>query len=144
MISEGKGENKKTAPWQDKGKGGLALHKKLQLSASAAGAAAGIVNGLLGAGGGMVLLPLLSRIRELTDSQAFACSVCVMLPISAVSAAVYFLRGGGFPPQTLPYLIGGALGGILAGVLLRRVKAVWLHRLLGLFVLWGALRLLLQ
>ena len=42
-----------------------------------AGAAAGLVNGLFGGGGGMVLLPLLSRWGTLDQKKAFA--TCVAL-----------------------------------------------------------------
>ena len=126
-------------------KGGLALRMRIKRYLPALyGAAAGLLNGLFGAGGGMLLLPLLSRVPELTEREAFACSVCVMLPLSAVSAAIYFLRGGSFAADALPYQLGGALGGIAAGLLLRRANTRLLHRLLGGFILFGALRLLLQ
>lgn len=108
------------------------------------GAAAGIVNGLFGAGGGMVLLPLLSRLTDLKPRECFACSVCIILPLSLVSAAVYLLRGGAFVPEAVPYLIGGAGGGVLAGLLLKKLPTALLHRALGAFILWGGVRLLLQ
>ena len=109
-----------------------------------AGAAAGIVNGLFGAGGGMVLLPLLSKTTDLEDQEVFANCVAIILPLSLVSAAVYLLRGGSFLMQIVPYLIGGAIGGVIAGLLLKKLKAKWLHRALGLFILWGGFRLLLR
>ena len=40
-------------------------------------------------------------------------------------------------------LIGGAIGGVIAGLLLKKLKAVWLHRALGLFIIWGGIRLLI-
>ena len=46
------------------------------LRAGLTGAAAGAVNGLFGAGGGMLLLPLLHRLTDLREHEAFACSVC--------------------------------------------------------------------
>lgn len=114
------------------------------LRAGLTGAAAGAVNGLFGAGGGMLLLPLLRRLTDLREHEAFACSVCTMLPLSVVSLVVYWLRGGEFLTAALPYLAGGALGGIAAGLLLRRLSAVWLHRALGALIVWGGLRLLLR
>ncbi len=107
------------------------------------GAAAGVINGLFGAGGGMVLLPLLGKTTELKDKEVFANCVAIILPISLISAVVYFLRGGSFASESVPYLIGGAIGGVIAGVLLKKLKAVWLHRALGLFILWGGVRLLI-
>ncbi len=107
------------------------------------GAAAGIVNGLFGAGGGMVLLPLLSKTTDLEGKEVFANCVAIILPLSLVSAVVYFLRGGSFAAESVPYLIGGAIGGVIAGVLLKKLKVKWLHRALGIFIVWGGIRLLM-
>ena len=108
------------------------------------GAAAGIVNGLFGAGGGMVLLPLLTHTTDLKEHETFASCVCIVLPLSLVSAGVYLLHGGEFASSSVPYLIGGALGGVIAGMLLKRLPTKWLHRILGVFILWGGARLLLR
>ena len=124
------------------GKDGRGLKKRY--GAVISGAAAGIANGLFGAGGGMLLLPLLSRTTDLKPRECFACSVCIILPLSLVSAGVYLLRGGAFVTQALPYLLGGAAGGVIAGLLLKRLPTTLLHRALGIFILWGGLRLLLQ
>ena len=43
--------------------------------AALAGAAAGSVNGLFGAGGGMVLVPMLIRFGRLEDKKAFSSAV---------------------------------------------------------------------
>ena len=108
------------------------------------GGLAGIVNGLFGAGGGMVLIPLLRKLTNLEEKEIFACSVAVILPLSAVTLGMYFLNGGQITSQGIPYIIGGALGGIGAGVLLKKVKAKWLHWLLGAFILYGGIRLILS
>ena len=108
------------------------------------GAVAGVVNGLFGAGGGMVLIPLVRRWTALEEKQVFACSVGIILPLSAVTLGMFFLYGGKINTQGLPYVIGGALGGIGAGLLLKKVKSVWLHRLLGAFILYGGVRLVLS
>lgn len=117
---------------------------KHRYGAALCGAAAGVANGLFGAGGGMVLLPLLSRLTEVKGHESFASCVCIILPLSLVSAGVYALRGGGFALESVPYLIGGALGGVIAGLVLKRLPTKWLHRILGAFILWGGARLLLQ
>ena len=117
---------------------------KKQYGAALSGAAAGLANGLFGAGGGMVLLPLLSRLTELDGHECFASCVCIILPLSLVSAGVYALRGGSFATESVPYLIGGALGGVSAGRRLQRLPTKWLHRVLGAFILWGGARLLLR
>ena len=90
----------------------------------------------------MILIPLFRKLTDLEEKEIFACSVGVILPLSAVTLAVYFLNGGEIASQGWPYVIGGALGGVGAGILLKRVKAKWLHWILGAFILYGGFRLI--
>ena len=113
------------------------------VKAGTAGAATGLVNGFFGAGGGMLLVPLLTGLCRLDDKIAFASSISVILPISIVTLITYAMQGSVEFPASLPYLIGGAVGGILGGLFFRRISAVMLHRLLGLFILWGGIRLVM-
>ena len=107
-----------------------------------AGAAAGFVNGFFGAGGGMVLVPLLILLAKVEDKAAFSSAVCIILPICIVSLIFYGLHGALPLQESLPYLIGGAGGGILGGVLFKKVSSRFLHIALGLLILYGGVRLL--
>ncbi|MBR4308445.1 MAG: TSUP family transporter [Oscillospiraceae bacterium] len=112
------------------------------LSACICGAVAGVVNGLLGTGGGMVLLPLLERYCDLEEKEVFACCVGIILPLSTVSLGAYFLCGGSIEGEGFTYILGGVAGGVLGGLLLKKLRCRWLHRIMGAFILWGAWRLL--
>lgn len=105
-----------------------------------AGAAAGAVNGLFGAGGGMVLVPMLELGGKLPQKELFPTSVAVIAPLCLVSLGVYGLRSGLPLEAAWPYLLGSALGGILAGLLGRRIPTRLLHKILGLMILWGGIR----
>lgn len=112
-----------------------------KLSLILAGSAAGIVNGLLGAGGGMVLVPLLGRKTGLEEQEIFPASIAIIAPICVAS----LLFSGPWQltfRQTLPYLLGGAVGGIGAGLLGKRIPTIWLHRALGALIIWGGIRYL--
>lgn len=113
-----------------------------RLGAAVCGGLAGIANGLLGAGGGMVLIPLLRLFHLIGDRELFATAIAVMLPVSLVSFGVYALQGQVAFLQALPYCIGGFLGGLLGGLFYKKVPTLWLHRALGLLILWGGVRLL--
>ena len=89
------------------------MEKSGKLRHALSGAAAGLTNGFFGGGGGSVLVPLLTRVCGLSQRQAFATSVAVILPLCVLSAAIYLFRGGLDLTATLPYLIGGAAGGWL-------------------------------
>lgn len=107
-------------------------------------ALAGGVNGLLGAGGGSVLVPLLIRKCGFEAKAAMASSVFLIFPLSAVSVAIYGFQGHLDLHASLPYLIGGCLGGLLAGRLLKKCSALWLRRIFGILLLVGGIRMVLQ
>ncbi len=107
------------------------------------GLLAGAVNGLLGAGGGIIVVIGVSKIfgRHMSDkNDAFTMALCVMLPVSVLSCTIYALRGNmrldGFGIFIIPALIGGAVGGFLLG----RLRTRFVKRLFaGLVVISGVL-----
>lgn len=107
------------------------------------GALGGAINGIFGAGAGMVLVPLLSEWAKIDYKNALATSVSVVLPISLTSAAVYIFRGGVDMPAVLPYLLGGLLGGIIGGIYFNRVSSKWIRRVFALFIIYGGVKNLL-
>ena len=91
---------------------------------AAAGGAAGIINGFFGAGGGMVLVPLLIGVAKLEDKKAFSYAIAIILPMCLVTIAVYWTQQI-FPiEEALPYLLGGLLGGLLAMLATRDLKGI--------------------
>ena len=107
------------------------------------GAAAGLLNGLFGAGGGMVVVPMLGR-DGLPAERAHATSIAIILPLSVVSSLCYLSMGRLDPVTAVKFLPLGLAGAWLGGVLLPKLKTVWLHRIFGVVVLYSAARLLLQ
>ncbi len=108
----------------------------------AAAVCAGAVNGLFGAGGGMVLVPVLSKLSVLDGKSIFPASLAIMLPICLVSLILSVKDTGLHLTDALPYLIGGAVGGICAGKWGQKIPVLWLHRILGGLILWGGIRYL--
>jgi len=104
------------------------------------GFAAGAVNGLFGAGGGMVLVPLLSHKADLQENQVFPASIFIILPICIVS----LIAGGAAIPwrTAMPYLFGSAFGGVAAGIWGKNIPVIWMHRILGILIIWGGVRYL--
>ena len=114
----------------------------MRLRLMLSGAAAGLACGFFGSGGGMILVPLLVGWCHIESKAAFASALSVMLPVCLVSLGVYFLRGALSLADALPYLAGGALGGVLAGICYKKIPKQLLHRAMGLLILWGGVRLL--
>ena len=107
-----------------------------------AGAAAGSITGLFGAGGGMILVPLLLHCGDFEEAEIFPSSVSIMLPLCITSLVLDALRTPLPLTTAMPYLIGSALGGIAAGIFGRKIPTIWLHRLLGALIFYGGVRYL--
>lgn len=95
--------------------------KKALLTAVFSAVAAGFVNGFLGAGGGIILLWMFSRLNpdksDLGARDNFACVVAAVLLLCVVSAVTYSGRGNFnseiFPVLVLPAMAGGVIGAFL-------------------------------
>ncbi|MBQ2704458.1 MAG: sulfite exporter TauE/SafE family protein [Clostridia bacterium] len=103
----------------------------------------GVVNGLLGAGGGMLAVPLLKK-SGLEQKEAHATSIAVILPLSVISAATYLLNGSVTLSDSIPYLLPGAIGAVIGAVLLGKISDKWLRRVFGVFMIWAGIRLLMR
>lgn len=107
------------------------------------GALGGLVNGLFGGGGGMVVVPLLTRWCGVEEKKSFATCVAVIFPFCLLSAAIYLFRTDFDLLTALPYLMGGLAGGFVGGKLMDKVSVVWLRRIFAAFLLYGGVRYLL-
>jgi uncharacterized membrane protein YfcA len=117
----------------------LKIHKKFQ--SILAGTAAGAINGLFGAGGGMILVPMLCSCEDFSQEEVFSSSIVIILPICIASLVAN--SNGTLPwSQAFPFLLGGIPGGILAGLLGRKIPTTWLHRFLGVLIIYGGIRYL--
>lgn len=121
------------------------------------GLGAGLLNGLLGAAGGILLVALLPRLTppaalyppgrplglELENRDTLASAMSVMLPVSAVSAGFYWLGGIRPSPVLLAALIlPAAAGGFLGAKLLSRLPNRLLKRIFAALVTVAGLRML--
>ena len=107
-----------------------------------AGTAAGMVAGLFGAGGGMVLVPLLTALTDIQEDSLFPTSLSIMLPICILSMITQAIITPIPWMDALPYLVGSAVGGFAAGIWGQRIPTKRLHRILGILILWGGFRYL--
>lgn len=90
----------------------------------------------------MVLVPLLTRLTQLREDQIFPASLAVILPVSLTCLFVTSVTGSVAWSEALTWLPGSGLGGVLAGFFGQKIPVKWLHRVLGIFILWGGIRYL--
>ena len=107
------------------------------------GMLAGTANGFFGSGGGLFLVPLFTKWLKMDQRKAFATSVAVILPLSAVALVIYFWKGSIDFMAALPYLLGGLAGGIISGRIFGKISVTWLRRIFGLLIIYGGVRAVL-
>lgn len=106
------------------------------------GSFAGILNGLFGAGGGIMLVPMLEQM-QIEPQKAHATSVAIILPMSLVTSILYLWQGITAHWMLLSILIPcGMIGAGTGSYFLRQVQSIWLRRLFGLILLYSGIRML--
>lgn len=108
---------------------------------------AGIMNGLLGTGGGIVLVFLLSYIlgSETDDSRdIYANAIAVVMPVSVVSLILYAIRGMITDSNFGIYIIPAVAGGLIGGILLGRIKTDLLKKMFAILVIYSGISMILK
>ena len=103
----------------------------------------GVVNVLLGAGGGMLTVPLYKRMN-MSQKQAQINAVATILPITIASAIIYIINGDVKISDTYIYLIPGLIGSIIGTFLIKKVTNKFLTIVFSVFMIWAGLRLLFK
>lgn len=88
-----------------------------------AGLFIGFVNGFLGAGGGMLLVPVLTILLKMNSKVAHSTAVFVIAPICLISGITYIIKGVVDWGILLPVAIGTLIGGIVGTFLLKKLKS---------------------
>ena len=100
----------------------------------------GLANGFFGSGGGLFLVPLFTHLSKMSERKAFATSIAVILPLSTLSTIIYFSKDALDISAAMPYLIGGGLGGIIAGRTFKKIPLNFLRRCFGILIIYGGIR----
>jgi len=122
----------------------------------ATGALAGLTSGLMGVGGGIIMIPLMTALLALTQHKAHGTSLAVIV-FTAISSALTYLwkvQGGGASGQATialtTYLLlavelaaGAIVGARIGALTMNKIPARELRLLFGVFIFFVGLRLLL-
>lgn len=105
------------------------------------GVGVGIVNGIFGAGGGMLAVPLLKK-SGLEQKAAHANAVAVILPITIISAILYLIKGTVTFGDSFAFIPTGLLGSIIATFALQKLSNKLLQKIFAAFMIYAGIRLL--
>lgn len=112
-----------------------------------AGLFGGLANGLLGAGGGIIMTFVLERIMsedEMPRRDIFANVIAATLPISVFSTIIYGIRGDLKTEKFGVFVIPAIIGGLIGAYLLSRISTLWLKRIFAALVIWSGIYMVLK
>ena len=104
------------------------------------GALIGVINGFFGGGGGMVCVPILEKGMNLSNKQAHATTIAVILPISIFSAIVWGFSSTADSLTIVWVGIGSVIGGITGAILLKKIESKMVKIIFSLIVLAAGIR----
>ena len=104
--------------------------------------AAGVLNGLLGTGGGMVLTLSLRAAYPEKEREAMALSTACMLLFSILTTILYLFQGHIDPLDALPVLLPALLGGGVGALFLGRIGSPLLDAILAVLLVLSGISLL--
>lgn len=103
----------------------------------------GFINSLLGAGGGMITVPLLKKFN-LSQNEAHASTVAVIFPLTIISAFMYILKGYVEISDALPFVIFGIAGSVVGAWILKKVSPKILKRIFAVFMIYAGVRMVFK
>lgn len=115
----------------------------LWLKLLAIGLITGLVNGLLGIGGGTILIPCMVFLLGISQHQAHGTSLAIILPTALVSSIIYGLNNDLDIKLSLQVALGGMAGGYLGARLMNYIPAATLKKFFALFMFLAGLRMVM-
>ncbi len=118
-------------------------NKHFYIKTAVSGLAAGLVNGFFGAGGGLILVPLLKKLCNQKTATAHSTSVAVILPLCVAGYFIYSSNITQLSYDALPFIIGGVLSAPLGALFLKKLSPKLLKKLFGAFMIFCAVRMII-
>lgn len=108
----------------------------------AIGLAAGLINGLLGVGGGTLLIPALTHLEGIKQHKAHGTTITVILPTAITSIVIYALSHKMDISLTWRIALTGSLGSFIGARLMNHLNAPLLKKIFAVFIIITGIRLL--
>ena len=103
----------------------------------------GLINGTIGAGGGLIAVPMLKS-GGLTQKESHSSAIAVLLPVSIVSAITYLSAGHVSLSDATPFILPSVGGAIMGTVLLHKIPTRLLKKIFAGFMIYAGVRLFLR
>ena len=103
----------------------------------------GLINSLFGAGGGLVAVPLFKR-QGLTQKEAQASAISVILPLCIISACVYYYLGYFKLSDAIGYIPFGIVGTFIGTAIMKKIPDKILRKVFAGFMIYTGINMLMR
>ena len=101
----------------------------------------GALSGLLGVGGGIFLVPILTGWFAVDQHMAHGTSLAVVVPTGIVGASIYTLHGTMDVALAVQLAVGGVIGAAVGARLMKKIPAAQLKRMFGVMLILAGIRM---
>lgn len=108
-----------------------------------AGILIGTVNIILGAGGGMLTVPLYKKLG-MEQKSAQINAVATILPITIISSIIYLINGNVNFSDAYIYILPGIIGSVIGTFVIKKTSNKTLTIIFALFMIWAGVRMFLK
>ena len=112
----------------------------MKIKLSIIGLITGFINGLFGAAGGTVLVPLMEKYLKTEVHKAHATALFVIFPLSVLSAVIYLTKTHIDLNVLLYVSLGGIFGGGIGALLLKRFSGKTIVKIFAVALIVAGLR----
>lgn len=103
----------------------------------------GFINGMFGAGGGMVAVPLLNAL-DFKGKDAHTASVAVILPLSVITLIMYIFSERVALSDGVGYILPGIIGAATGTFIISKISSIQLKRVFGVLMVIAGIRLVFK
>ena len=103
----------------------------------------GVVNGLLGIGGGTIVIPAMVMLLNIEQHKAHGSSLAIILPTAIISTFIYWYKGSVDLLLALKITSAGMVGGYIGARLLNYIPSDYLRKFFGVFMIVAGIRMVL-
>lgn len=107
------------------------------------GFSAGILNSLLGTGGGMIITFALSRLyaknKAYSTKDIFSMTLASVFIMSGGTCVMYIINGMATIKDALPFLPSALIGGAIGAILLSKLRSSIFKKIFSALVIWAGI-----
>ncbi len=117
--------------------------KREALALALAALGAGLINALVGAGGGVLLIfTMQTLVSGIEGKSVYAITNAAIMLLSFISVVSYVHRGVIEPATVAPYIIPALIGGTAGALLLGRMKTKYLRLIFAALTLYSGVKMI--